>query len=496
MICVSIGRGRHQQMIAEHQRLTEEGIPLVELRLDYIRREVDLKRLIANRPGPVIISCRRESDGGQWRGTEEQRRTLLRSAIVEGVEYVDLEDDIAASIPRYGKTKRIISRHDFESTPKELEQLHARMSRLDADIVKIVTMANRPNDNLCMLRVIQKSTIPTIGCCMGEMGVCSRLLAGKAGAPFCYAAFSPERSLAPGQISYRMMRDIYAYDQINAETQVFGVVADPVGQSLGPVVHNAAFLHQGLNKVYIPFRVPPEHLDSFLDDCPELDVHGLSVTIPHKEAALRRCDRVDKAVQGIGAINTLLFEEGHIVGHNTDYRAAMNCIDMRLPTEERAKPLAGRVALVLGAGGAARAFIFGLLRRGADVVIAGRTLEKAERLAKALGARSIAWERRHSVKADVIVNATPVGMHPNVDETPFDMHSLRPNMLVFDTVYNPEQTLLYKQARERQCRVISGVEMFIAQAALQYRAFTGNDAPVEVMHDHFRRATGAARHEG
>jgi len=174
----------------------------------------------------------------------------------------------------------------------------------------------------------------------------------------------------------------------------------------------------------------------------------------------------------------------------------MNCIDTRLRTEERARPLAGRVALVLGAGGAARAFVFGLIRRGADVVVSSRTTEKAERLARALKARSISWDMRHMVKADVIVNATPIGMHPNVDESPLDLHSLRPNTIVFDTVYNPEQTLLYKQARERQCKVISGVEMFVGQAALQFRIFTGLDAPIEVMHEQLRRATGAARYEG
>lgn len=495
MICVSIGRGRHQQVIAEHQRLASEQIPLVELRLDYIRRDVNIRRLLDPRPCPVIVSCRREKDGGQWKGTEEQRLMLLRSAIVEGADYVDLEMDIADQIPRFGKTKRVISFHDFEKTPGNLEELRSQCAALDPDIVKLATMANSPTDNLRLLQVMRDSPVPMIAFCMGEMGRCSRVLGPKFNSQFAYAAFSPERSLAPGQFSYRELRDIYGYDRIQPDTEVYGVIADPVSHSLSPIVHNAAFIALGLNKVYVPFRVPVEHLSSFLDECPALDLRGLSVTIPHKETVVPRCDRVDKAVTGIGAANTLVFEQGGITGFNTDYRAAMNCLDQRLHTEERAKPLAGRIALVMGAGGAARAFVFGLLRRGADVVISSRTPERSEQLAKAFKARSIAWERRHAVNADVIINATPVGMHPNVNETPYETHALRPNTIVFDTVYHPEQTLLFKQARERQCKVISGVEMFIAQAALQFRHFTNLDAPVEIMHEALRRATGAARYE-
>src|SRR5689334_6366351 len=121
MICVSIARGRHRHVIAEHRHLVQQGAKLVELRLDYVNGEINLKRLLADRPSPVVITCRREHDGGRWAGSEEARLMLLRSAIAEGVEYVDLEGDIAASIPRFGKTKRIVSMHDFRKTPDDLD---------------------------------------------------------------------------------------------------------------------------------------------------------------------------------------------------------------------------------------------------------------------------------------------------------------------------------------------------------------------------------------
>ena len=258
MICVSIGRGRHRHVIAEHRHLVEQGARLIELRLDYINGEVNLKRLVAERPCPVVITCRRIVNGGKFTGAEEQRLLLLRTAIAEGVEYVDLEEDVAASIPRFGRTKRIISFHDFRKTPDNLDEIHSRLCGLDPDIVKICTMANHPHDNLQVLELARRSKVPTIGLCMGDIGVPSRILAGKFGAPFTYATFHHERALAPGQLSFQQMTEIYHYDRIDADTEVYGVIADPVGHSLSPQIHNAGFRHFNLNKVYIPIRVPRE----------------------------------------------------------------------------------------------------------------------------------------------------------------------------------------------------------------------------------------------
>lgn len=494
MICVSIGRGRHKVMIAEHARVAQDGIPLVELRLDYIQRAVSLKRLLEVKPCAAIVTCRRESDGGQWKNSEPDRITLLRTAIAEGVDYVDLEHDIADQIPRFGPTKRIISIHDFVRTPENLESIRDKLASYDADIVKIATMANTPHDNIRMLELIRTSDIPVVGVCMGAMGIPTRVLGPRFGAPFTFSTYSQERSLAPGQFSYKLMQEIYAVDRINEDTEIYGVIGDPIGHSLSPVIHNSGFRELNLNKVYIPFRVPQEDLVTFMKDCRTLNVKGLSVTLPLKESVLEYCTKIDGAVKGIGAANTLLFDGDDILGLNTDYRAAMACLDERLGTAERKAPLAGHKALIMGAGGAARALAFGLQRRGADVAIASRTLTRSEKLAEELNCRAIPWENRHNIKADVLVNATPLGMHPNVDETPYDVHHLRPNTVVFDSVYNPEHTLLLKEAAQRKCKAISGVEMFVGQAALQFQRFAGIEPPLDVMQEALRRAIGAARY--
>jgi 3-dehydroquinate dehydratase/shikimate dehydrogenase len=498
MICVSIGRGRHRHVIAEHKHLVENGIGLVELRLDYLQGEVQVKRLLRDRPCPVIMTCRRKSDGGRWEHSEEARLTLLRTAIVEGADYVDLEDDVAAGIRRYGVTKRIISHHDFQKTPADLTLLHKRLASMDADVVKIAAMANHPTDNLRMLQMVHASRLPTVGICMGDIGAPTRILGGRCGAPFTYATFNDDRVLAPGQIGWRQMREMYRYDSITAATRIYGVVADPVGHSLSPVVHNAAIAAAGIDAVYVPFRVPAEQIDEFLSAASRWPLSGLSVTLPHKESVLRHATAVDGLVQSIGAANTLSFTPAGIEAANTDATAAVESLAAALRGDEQPQngTLGVKTAVVLGGGGAARAVAFGLKQRGVEVTVTSRTADRAKKIAAEVGCKAVEWAARHRMPSDCVVNATPVGMHPNVDETPYDKEHLRPYMVVFDTVYNPENTLFIKEARSVGCRTVTGVEMFVRQAAIQFRIWHGVEPPQQVMRDALKRATASAKQPG
>lgn len=489
MICVSIGCGQHSLMIAEHKRLADQGAKLVELRVDYIDGDVDMKRLLADRPCPAVVTCRRNHEGGKFSGSEEARLALLRTAIAEGADYVDLEEDIAASFPRFGTSKRIVSFHDFNHTPDDLEEIHRRLCSMDSDVVKICTTANRPADNLRMLRLVRGSETPTVGFCMGEIGAPTRLLCGKFGSPWTYATFQEGRPLAPGQFSYQQMTELYRYDNINADTQVFGVIADPVGHSLSPLIHNTAFRKLGMNNVYIPIRVVREQLAEFLDGAPELGIHGLSVTIPHKEAVIGLLDHADDGVRGIGAANTVVFQDGRRLGYNTDYAAAMGSLEEAIGVRFRGHDtLADKTALVLGAGGVGRAIAFGLVERGAQVVLCDGEGQRAVQLAAQLRCQAVDWAARHSVAADIAVNCTPIGMHPKVDATPFDKQFMRPTMVVFDAVYNPEETLFIRDSRACNCKVVTGVDMFVRQAAMQFKLFTGQDAPTDVMREAMKRA--------
>lgn len=494
MICVTIGRGRHKMMMAEHRHLAEEqGVKLVELRVDCIRSRLDIKRLLSDRPCPCIITCRRQEDGGQWSGTEEARIMALRTAIAEGADYVDLEEDIASDIPRFGPTKRIISYHNFRDASDDLEAIHERMLSLDPDIVKIAAMTHRPSDNLRMMHLVKRSKVPTVGICMGEIGIPTRILAGKFGAPFSYAAFHHERAMEPGQLSYTQMRDIYHYESINADTEVYGVIADPVGNDLSPVVHNAAFAEHKLDKVYVPFRVPRDDLHSFMNACPELGVKGLSVTIPHKDEVVRHLSKGDGTVRGIGSANTVMFEGDQTVGYNTEYRAFSEALDTVFADHEQGMNLPGRIVLVLGSGTLSRAIAFALKRREADVVLTSRNHERAGVLAERFRCRTIQWYERTKIEPDILINTTPIGMHPNVNEAPFDRKYIQRSTIVVETIQSPEQTLLIKEAREQGCRVVTGVDVFVRQAAHQFERFAGQKPSLELMRNEFKRHLGPAK---
>ncbi|QDV23468.1 shikimate dehydrogenase [Aureliella helgolandensis] len=504
MLCVTIGRSRHKAMIAEYQFLAEKGADLVEMRLDYIGRHIDLTRLLANRPCPVVVTCRRKEDGGRWDKSEEERLMILRNAIASGVDFVDLEEDVAGSIPRYGATKRIVSLHNFEFTPNNLEEIHGRLADLDADVVKIATMANSFTDCIRMLRLVESAKVPTIGLCMGDTGVITRVLGLRYGSPFTYTTMSSERKIAPGQVTFDTMRDVYRAKEIDADTKLFGVVADPVSHSLSPQIHNAAFKHDNLNYRYLPFRIAADELPLFLQWCKETGVGGLSVTIPHKEAMLELMSQAESATTNIGAINTVAIDGNEASGYNTDYRAAMDCLQEALSTQNTmqkkgAPPgqpeelFRGRGALIMGAGGVARAIAYGLRQRGAVVTIASRTEERAKKLARDIGGKAISWEARYSLQPGILVNCTPIGMHPDVDSTPYDKAKLLNETIVFDTVYNPEHTLLIKDARAAGCFVVNGLDMFVRQAAYQYKLFTGLEPPSKLMRETVKKITSPVK---
>jgi 3-dehydroquinate dehydratase/shikimate dehydrogenase len=476
-------------MLLEIQEAAKQGAQFLEVRLDFLARPPDFKRILAVKPCPMVVTVRRQQDGGRWTRSEEERLMLMRQAIVAGFDWVDLETDVIDLVPRFRNVKRIVSYHNLREMPGNLEELHAKMCQQDADVVKLAVRGETPADNLRVLKLSANSPKPTVAICMGDLGTASRVLAGRFGAPFTYAAFNRERGIAPGILAYDDMKQVYAYDSIKPDSTVYAVVGDPIGHSLSPLIHNAAFRALGMNSIYVPLRVPRGELGAALDLYKAIPISGYSVTIPHKEAAAVLANERHSYVDWTQAANTLVRrEDGGFAAHNTDCPAAIESLKGGMDKLEGGAQLTGRNILMLGAGGAARAIAHGLHREGALLIVTNRTPERAQELAAEVGCRTVDWNARHSVIAEVVINCTSVGMHPNVDESPIHQSFLKPNLVVFDIVYTPETTLLVKEARERSCHVITGVDMFVRQAALQFKLFTGQEPPIEVMKKVVRRA--------
>jgi len=496
LLCVSLTAETLEETLASLHAPTC-AFDVAELRLDYTR-EPDVRRLLEARPCPIIATCRPVREGGRWGGDEGQRLALLEEADRLGADFVDIELDALPRFRRQGRARLIVSYHNYSETPADIQAVARRIEATDADIVKLATHARSLADNLAMFRVLQAARKPTIAVTMGEHGGVSRVLGPKFGAFLVFASLGEGREAAPGQVPARELLDLYGFRRIGPATRVYGVIANPVAHSMSPAIHNAAFQHCGLDAVYLPFRV--DDPADFIPAYRELPVDGYSVTIPHKEAVIPLLDDVEPLARRIGAVNTIVRRRGRLLGSNTDWSAAIAAIESGLRDGET---LEGKTALLLGAGGAARAIAFGLAERRCRVAIANRTHQRAVKLAADVGCEAIPLDtlpslldprpstadprpstpdpRPSTLAYDILVNATSVGMHPNDDATPLEAALLRPGALVFDSVYNPLETRLLREARAAGCRTVGGLEMFVNQAVQQFELWTGVPAPRALM---------------
>ena len=474
LLCVSLTTETIEETLASLHAPTR-AFDVAEVRLDYIR-EPDVRRLLGGRPCPVVVTNRPEREGGRWTGDEAQRLRILEEADRLGADFVDVELDSLPRFRRQGRARLAVSYHNFTETPTDIEAIARRIEGTDADIVKIAVQAKSLRDNLMVFRVLRAARKPTIAVTMGEHGHVSRVLGPKFGAFLVFASLEAGREAAPGQVPIRDLLDLYGFRDIGPATRVYGVIANPVAHSMSPAIHNAAFHHCGIDAVYLPFRV--DDPADFIPAYKELPVEGYSVTIPHKEAVIPLLDEVQPLATRIGAVNTVVARGDRLCGSNTDWSAAVKAIENGLPAGE---PLAGKTVLLLGAGGASRAIAFGLAERGCRVVLANRTHGRALKLAADVGCGCVPLSHVASVPYDILVNGTSLGMHPKVEETPLDASLLRPGTLIFDSVYNPLETRLLREAKAAGCRTVDGLEMFVNQAVQQFELWTGLPAPRTVM---------------
>jgi 3-dehydroquinate dehydratase / shikimate dehydrogenase len=469
-------------MVEKAEALVRDN-PFLEFRLDYLSRPAlalqKIKRFIEYHPHVVTIAtCRRVPNGGRFRGSLASQLEVLGKAAAAGCQLLDLEWQ-SASKAKPAQVQRlrargglILSHHDFRAT-KKLDETLAKMVAIPADLYKIVGTAAMLSDNVLMMKFLEKQSDrhSLIGICMGEQGIISRVLGVRAGSVFTFGAISPDEKTAPGQVTAQDLRSTYRIEQVDAATRVYGVAGDPVAHSLSPAIMNAALRRENVNGVYLALHA--RTLKDLLACVRDIPIHGLSITMPYKEAILKHLDNTDSHTAKIGACNTVVrAQDGKLYGFNTDAAGVVRPLEQRLVLEK------ARI-LVLGAGGAARAAVYGLKERGAEVYILNRSAGPAQKLAHSARARLMKRPDLKKAAFDVIINATPVGMG-NTRESPLNENEINAKF-VFDMVYDPAETRLMKMAKERGAQVIPGIEMFVHQAARQFEIWTGKPAPSEEM---------------
>src|SRR3990172_2754246 len=460
---------------------------IIELRIDYIK-DVDLKRLLEKRIKPVIVTNRPVREGGKFNGSEEERIALLKLAIRLRADYVDIEHDSIQNIRRDTvhrvPTKIIVSYHNFRETPDDLTTIYNRLSQSGADIVKIVTHANSITDNVRIYRLLQQSQRPIISFCMGELGIISRILYKRFGSYLTFASLQAGKESAPGQINIHELLNTYQARRQDNHSAIYGLIGNPVSHSISPIIHNTLFKELNFNGIYVPFKV--DNIGDFIREFRGLDVKGYSVTIPHKESVVNHLDAIDPIAKKIGAVNTIVNKDGRLVGFNTDCEAAIKVlegVDLVSTKSLGETYLKEKKVTIIGAGGVARAIAFGLKERQAQITIINRNHERAQSLARDVGCLVRKFDEPQALDTDILINATPVGMFPKINETPIDKHKLKPNMIVFDTIYNPIETKLLHEAKAQGCKTINGLSMFVHQAAAQFKLWTGQMPSVEIIEE-------------
>ena len=475
VVAAPTASGMHRQA-----RVALRSTPTVELRLDWLKTDTERQRFLnLLRKGgfpkaTFLATCRRQESGGKFMGDIARQLHWLNQAREAGCQWCDIEMETLRELPEgflrsYPVPPQILlSIHDFERTPKLPKKIFVSQHG-QVDAVKIAAHTETIADSVRLLNVARRSR-NFVAVPMGNVGLPARLLALREGSELAYAPVA--EATAPGQVSLKEMLQLYRSHLLTRRTRVYGVIGDPIGHSLSPLLHNTGFAAGHVNAVYLPFLV--RQLGDFLKAVPDFGIKGFSVTIPHKQTILKHLKECEPLAAEIGAVNTVVVRrDGSLYGCNTDYLGVLRALERKLRIQD------SRV-LILGAGGSARAAAFALARAGARVCICTRRESAAKHLARAVGGETVPRSALGTHSFEAILNATPVGMHPQEGISPLSAHELQCR-IVMDLIYRPERTKLLEIAAQKGISTVSGVNMFLAQGFAQWEIWTGKRAPEAAM---------------
>jgi 3-dehydroquinate dehydratase/shikimate dehydrogenase len=477
------------ETIEEDLRIAEEHrgrFDLLELRVDRLNAtETGLAGRLPGAVGcPVILTIRRTREGGKFAGEERERLALLMKLADAGFGYVDLEEDLHApelEARVTGRGGRIIrSIHDLTGVPSDLARRMQGLAHHPGEVPKAALLPKSAGDLARLLAAFESLRgMEKILLGMGEIGFPTRVLAPKLGSLLCYASAARAQA-APGHVDPFTLESTYNFRAITSDTRVYGVIGSPIMHSQSPLIHNRGFAALGIDAVYLPFLV--DDLDGFWAVADSLEIRGLSVTVPHKQAVIPRLSIRDRLVESTGACNTMTRAQGSGAwqGTNTDVEGFLSPLRAALGG---AIPR-GISATVIGAGGAARAVLYALKASDARVLVLNRTAARGRELAATFSVSHAGLDAdgfRHAEDfADLIVQTTSAGMAPDIMADPAPGLRFSGKEIVYELLYAPPTTVFLRRALEAGCKVVRGRQMLVGQAMEQFRLFTGSAYPTDV----------------
>jgi 3-dehydroquinate dehydratase / shikimate dehydrogenase len=475
-VCVSLVEKGVKEAVAAGVRAQELGADLIEVRFDAMEKLPDDLSPFRKLTIPKIATLRPRNQGGASDHEDEERARFFWRADRIGFELIDVELSSPLS-SRLGRELRrahiICSHHDLSGTPPLSTILDALVSTSSrGDLAKVAYTITSVKD---LSRLVQAAKLFAaagerhiiIG--MGELGAVTRVLGRSMGNEFTYASLEPGKESAPGQM------DITTLKALGDQPMITGLTGDPLGHSLSPALHDRAFRETKIPGRYLSFPASEEELDDLLDLVRELKMRGLNVTIPHKEKVMKHLDEIDPLAKRVGAVNVIVNEKGKLIGHNTDVTGLEKAL-LAAGADPR-----GKSALVIGAGGAARACCAVLERRGSKIWITNRTPTRAQEVARDFSARVASHTDAPKMDFEMVINCTPLGMEGFPNEMPIDPRVFRAGQWAVDLIYNPEKTIFLAEAEARGAKTLSGMEMLIYQAMDAFETWTGLRPPYEAM---------------
>ena len=454
-------------------------VPYIEVRLDHLA-EPQVPVVQAGQGTDFIATCRPSREGGRYRGEEQDRLDLLQKAGRSGFSWADLEHDVQQSPNLPSSTRIVRSYHCFDRFPDDLSSRLQSMQEIGGDVIKLAVSVTTTQQLATLLEWMESKleATPCVILGMGDLGQPSRLLGGFLGNSWTYVAEDESSQVAPGQLTLKKATECYRLSNWTSHPLFYGLLGNPIAHSLSPDIHNQLFQHYQLEKIYLPF--PLDDVGVWLDyiEKSRLCFQGFSVTLPFKTDVLKV---VQQKTSPVDSLNTLAKRDSQWEGLNTDYPGFLHAL----------KPhgsLKGKTAVVLGNGGVAHTVVKALQDQGTEVTVVGRNREKVALFAKRYGCRYSLFSDL-PIAADLCVNATPVGQFPNIEDSPLREDQLDFE-LIYDLVYHPEHTRLLELARRRGLKTISGMEMFVEQAALQFTAWTGLSPERQMLREIIWKATG------
>ncbi len=480
MICISINQESRRLALVDMLNAARQ-CDLLEIRLDRFGKAPELGELLAHKPKPVIMCCRRTQDGGEWDGSEDERLAILRQCIISKADYVEIELDAADQIRRFPPSQRVISYTNLQETPADIADIYAEAQSKSPDVIKLTTLARTPEEAWPLVQILAKPKVPTVVVGLGKPGIMLALLGKKIGAPWTYAALERGMEAYPGQATVNDLHQVYHYGAIGKGTRFIGVTGFGDREVAAVAALNAVFAHHELPARCLPLGVGNVRL--FRKVMEAVKLAGVVIDAAHQREILEIVTELHPTAEQTQSADLLVHKDAGWKAYNLGSLALVQGLTRTLKKKARVEnPIKDRMVMMVGLTGPGQALGREIQRLGGNLILCSHQRKAGQQMAQELGCRFVQFEALYSTSHDVLIicdeekdegmGRGAAGVHPGY---------LKSGMTVMDLTAGLRRTPLLQGAADRNCFVVEPKDLALDLIELQARKITGKDVPRELV---------------